>query len=79
MLKLLWIAVIALLLHSLLACKGKVNPYDIVDAKFTKVAIHQHGEKHTYYNADINHTYYLLKLKGNSYQAGLAYGALMKN
>jgi len=80
MIKLSWIATIALLLHCLLAstCRGKANPYDVVNATFTKVGLHPHGEKHVYYNADIDHNYYLLKLKGNSYQAGLAYGALMK-
>jgi len=79
MIKLSWVAALALLIHCLLACRGKINPYDIVNATFNKVGLHPHGEKHVYYNADINHTYYLLKLKGNSYQAGLAYGALMKD
>ena len=73
------IVTIALIVPSILACKGKVNPYDIVNATFTKVGIHSYGEKYLYYNKDINHTYYLLKLRGSSYQAGVAYGALMKN
>jgi hypothetical protein len=77
--KLTWTTALALLITTLLGCRGKVNPYDIVNASFTKVGVHEHGEKYIYHNNEINHSYYLLKVKGNLYQAGLAYGALMKD
>jgi len=73
------ILTLALIVPSLLACNGKVNPYEVVNSSFYKVAIHQHGEKYAYHNQDLNQSYYLLKLRGDSYQAGLAYGTLMKN
>jgi len=42
------------------------------------VSSHLYGEKYHYYNAEIKQDYYMLKLNGSSYQAGLAYGSLMK-
>lgn len=72
--------VIALLLVCAgLACRGKINTLPIETANFTLVSTHQYGEKHVYHMDSINQDYYLIKLHGNSYQAGVAYGTLMKD
>lgn len=59
-------------------CRGSPNNYPIIDAQFGKVRSHQYGEKYHYYNTESNQNFYLLRLWGNSYQAGLAYGTLMR-
>ncbi len=40
-----WVAIIsaALLLFAVNSCKGKVNPFPVVDAQFERVAVHQFG------------------------------------
>jgi hypothetical protein len=38
-----WIVVVLGLLHVLLSCKGKVDPFPVTDANFVKVESHQFG------------------------------------
>ncbi len=78
--KIITIIVIALFTIAAYAstCKGKPNPYPLIEPNFTKVEVHQFGEKHHYFSKELNQNYYILKLWGNSYQAGIAYGSLMK-
>ena len=59
-------------------CRGSPNKFPIIDAQFQKVNSHQYGEKYHYFNPQSNQNFYLLKLWGNSYQAGFAYGTLMR-
>jgi hypothetical protein len=56
----------------------RANPHSIIDANFTIVASHQYGEEYHYYSPEANLNYYMLRVWGNSYQAGVAYGTLMK-
>lgn len=60
------------------SCEGKPNPFKTIDATFTKVASHQFGEKYVFHTEDIPQQFSLLRLWGSSYQAGFAYGTLMK-
>lgn len=73
------IIVVCLLMSVVFACRGKPNTYPVIDPNFTKSEVHQFGEKYSYFNSDLNQSYFILRLWGNSYQAGLAYGSLMKN
>ena len=59
-------------------CRGKINPFPAIEANFTKVAAHKFGEKYHYFNKDLNQNYYAIKIWGTPYQAGLAYGTLMR-
>lgn len=70
--------VVSLLCSLAFACKGKPNSFPVIDSNFTKVEVHRFGEKYSYHNSDINQSYYIVRLWGSSYQAGLAYGSLMR-
>ena len=71
-------ALIILNLHIGESCKGKPNPYPTIHAHFTKTQTHTYGDKYTYFNEELGQQYTILKLRGSSYQAGFAYGYLMK-
>lgn len=60
------------------SCPGSPNPYKTINANFTKVESHTYGEKYVYFCEDMNQQFTILRLWGNSYQAGFAYGYLMK-
>jgi hypothetical protein len=70
---------ITLFIQGTLSCRGAPNPNPIIESQFTKVESHQFGEKYHYYSPEANQNYYLLRLWGSSYQAGVAYGTLLKN
>jgi hypothetical protein len=73
------IALCALLLPGCLCtCERGPNPFPTIDAQFAKVATHQFGEKYIYQSTDEPQYFSLLRLWGSSYQAGFAYGALMR-
>lgn len=59
-------------------CPGHANPYKTINANFTKVESHTYGEKYVYFTEDMNQQFTILRLWGNSYQAGFAHGYLMK-
>ena len=67
-----------LLIHTHSECAGVPNPYKTINANFTKVESHTYGEKYVYYAEDMNQQFTILRVWGNSYQAGFAYGYLMK-
>lgn len=70
----------ALLMQSCLSntCESQPNPFPTIDASFTKVASHQFGEKYIYRATDMDQYFSLIRVWGNSYQAGFAYGSLMR-
>ena len=76
--------ILAIILASMLltlaqaSCPGGPNPFKTVNANFTKVETHTYGEKYVYFSEDMNQQFTILRLWGNSYQAGFAHGYLMK-
>lgn len=70
--------ILSLVISAACTCRGVPNHYPIIEANFTKVASHEFGEKYHYFSPEANQNYYLLRVWGNSYQAGVAYGTLMK-
>jgi isopenicillin-N N-acyltransferase-like protein len=76
----LLVVLCALLLHCALSnnCESKPNPFPTIDANFTKVGSHQFGEKYIYRATDMDQYFSLIRVWGNSYQAGFAYGSLMR-
>ena len=67
-----------LLIQIQAVCPGHSNPYNTINASFTKIASHTYGEKYVYFAEDMNQQFTILRLWGNSYQAGFAHGYLMK-
>lgn len=70
----------ALLIHCCLSntCEGNPNPFPTIDADFTKVGSHPFGEKYIYRSTDMDQYFSLIRVWGTSYQAGVAYGSLMR-
>jgi hypothetical protein len=80
MMKFILITILAfiLLIQAQATCPGNPNPYKTINANFTKVESHAFGEKYVYFCEDMNQQFTILRLWGNSYQAGVAHGSLMK-
>lgn len=59
-------------------CRGQPNDNKIIDADFQLVGGHEFGQKFVFEMSATGQTFYLLKLHGTAYQAGFAYGTLMR-